>query len=72
MEEIIINDEDFNLSESQNNEIVQETEAFSIVPVKTYEEIDISSPVFTGFQIAGSMCLLSLGIHLVLRYFKVA
>ena len=72
MEELIINDEDFNLSESQDNQVMQETEALSVVPVKTYEEIDISSPVFTGFQVAGTMCLLSLGIHLAFRYFKIA
>ena len=71
-EDIILHDEDFSLSGSQDREIISETETLSVIPVKTYEEIDISSPVFTGFQVAGIVCFISLSIGLVLKYFKMA
>ena len=50
----------------------QETEAYTQVRQVSYEDIDISTPIFTGFGLAGTMCLITLGINLVLRYFKIA
>ena len=44
-------------------------EALSIIEVKP-EEIDISESFFTGVQIAGVMCMLSLGIAMVLKMFR--
>lgn len=44
-------------------------ETLSIIEVRP-EEFDISEPFFTGVQIAGVMCMFSLGIAMILKIFR--
>lgn len=70
-EDLILIDENNGDEESQELFSAQEDnqEALSIIEVKP-EEIDISESFFTGVQVAGVMCMLSLGIAMVLKMFK--
>lgn len=70
-EDLILVDENNNdeepeelFSAPENNQ-----ETLSIIEVKP-EEFDISESFFTGVQIAGVMCMLSLGIAMVLKMFR--
>ena len=70
-EDLILIDENNGDEEPQELFSAQEDnqEALSIIEVKP-EEIDISESFFTGVQIAGVMCMLSLGIAMVLKMFR--
>lgn len=46
-------------------------ETLSIIEVRP-EEFDISEPFFTGVQIAGVMCMFSLGVAMILKIFRQA
>lgn len=68
MEDLIVQDENFNISEES---IIQETEAnTSAIIVYNQEDILISEGFFLGVQISGVMCLLSLGIFVAIRIFR--
>ena len=71
-EDIVIQDEQI----QENNEPIisndSETVSYNAVVSVSNEDIDISTSVFIGFTVAGTMCFISMGIALVLRYFKVA
>ena len=68
MEDLIVQDENISLSEES---IIQETEAnTSAIIVYNQEDILISESFFLGVQIAGVMCLLSLGISIAIRMFR--
>lgn len=70
-EDLILIDENNGDEESQEIISAQEDnqETLSIIEVRP-EEFDISEPFFTGVQIAGVMCMLSLGIAMVLKMFR--
>ena len=70
-EDLILIDENNSDEESQELLSAQEDnqETLSLIEVKP-EEIDISESFFTGVQIAGVMCMLSLGIAMVLKMFQ--
>lgn len=70
-EDLILIDEDNGDEESQEIISAQKDnqETLSIIEVKP-EEFDISESFFTGVQIAGIMCMLSLGIAMVLKMFR--
>lgn len=48
---------------------VDNQETLSIIEVRP-EEFDISESFFTGVQISGVMCMLSLGIAMALKMFR--
>lgn len=70
MEDQIVPDEYENIQEQEDNQIFTQdatnTEVVQILP----EEIDIYTPFFTGLGIAGTMCLLSLGVAVILQIFR--
>ena len=72
-EDLILIDE--NNGNEEQGEIIsapednQETSA--IIEVRP-EEFDISESFFTGVQIAGAMCMFSLGIAMILKIFRKA
>ena len=70
-EELILIDEDNGDEEPQEFFSAQEDnqETLSIIEVRP-EEFDISESFFTGVQVAGVMCMLSLGIAMVLKMFR--
>lgn len=70
-EDLILFDENNVDEEPQELFSAQEDnqETLSIIELKP-EEIDISESFFTGVQIAGVMCMLSLGIAMVLKMFR--
>lgn len=72
-EDLILFDENNVDEEPQELLSAQEDnqETLSLIEVKP-EEIDISESFFTGVQIAGVMCMLSLGIAMVLKIFRKA
>lgn len=70
-EDLILIDENNGDEEPQELFSTQEDnqETLSIIEVRP-EEFDISESFFTGVQIAGVMCMLSLGIAMVLKMFR--
>lgn len=72
-EDLILFDE--NNGDEESQEIISAPEdnheTLSIIEVRP-EEFDISEPFFTGVQIAGVMCMLSLGVAMILKIFRQA
>lgn len=70
-EDLIVVDENNSDEESQELFSAQadNQETLSIIEVKP-DEFDISDSFFTGVQIAGVMCMFSLGIAMVLKMFQ--
>lgn len=70
-EDLIVVDEYNGYEESQELFSAQEDnqETLSLIEVRP-EEFDISEPFFIGVQIAGVMCMLSLGVAMVLKMFR--
>lgn len=72
-EDLIVVDE--NNSDEESQEIISaqadNQETLSIIEVRP-EEFDISESFFTGVQIAGVMCMFSLGVAMILKIFRQA
>lgn len=72
-EEQIVIDE--NNGDEESQEIIstseENQETLSIIEVRP-EEFDISESFFTGVQIAGVMCMFSLGVAMILKIFRQA
>lgn len=72
MEEQILENENTDVQEEES--IIQDyssvPESETIALVIQPEEIDLSSSFFMGVQITGIMCMLSLGVCMILRMFK--
>lgn len=72
MEEQILENENTDVQEEES--IIQDyssvPESETIALVVQPEEIDLSSSFFMGVQITGVMCMLSLGVCMILRMFK--
>ena len=72
MEEQILENENTDVQEQES--IIQDyssvPESETIALVVQPEEIDLSSSFFMGVQITGVMCMLSLGVCMILRMFK--
>lgn len=70
-EDLILVDENNNDEEPQELFSAEKDnqETLSLIEVKP-EEFDISETFFSGVQIAGVMCMLSLGIAMVLKMFR--
>lgn len=70
-EDLVLIDE--NNGDEEQEEIIQapkdNQETSAIIEVKP-EEFDISETFFSGVQIGGVMCMLSLGIAMVLKMFR--
>lgn len=72
MEDQIVPDENENISTQEDQDIFaqdnQNNEIFAI----TSEEVDLGTPFFQGFGLAGAMCLMSLGIAVIIQIFRKA
>lgn len=72
MEEQILENENTDVQEEES--IIQDyssvPESETVALVIQPEEIDLSSSFFMGVQITGVMCMLSLGVCMILRMFK--
>ena len=70
----ILENENTDLPEEENiisdTSMVSETEKVAMVVQP--EQIDLSSSFFMGVQITGVMCMLSLGVCVILRMFKLS
>lgn len=70
MEEQIISNEDYIVSEEEIIQDIQENSQIQAIVTVRPEEIDINSSFFMGVQISGIMCLLSLGIAIIIKMFR--
>ena len=72
MEDQILENENTDVQEEES--IIQEyssaPESETVAMVLQPEEIDLSSSFFMGVQITGIMCMMSLGVCVILRMFK--
>lgn len=72
--------EDLQILENENTDLPEEEyiisdftsapETETVALVVQPEQIDLSSSFFMGVQITGVMCMLSLGVCVILRMFK--
>ena len=67
-DDVIVNDEEYNLQEQEDNSVSYENQ--QAITLVNSEEIDIQTPVFTGFGVAGTMCILSLGISVLINMLR--
>ena len=74
MEEQILENENTDVQEEESiiSEFTVSSEAETVALVIQPEEIDLSSSFFMGVQITGIMCMLSLGVCVILRIFKLS
>ena len=74
MEEQILENENTDLQEEEDviSEYASAPEDETVAMVIQPEEIDLSSSFFMGVQITGVMCMLSLGVCVILRMFKLS
>lgn len=74
MEEQILDNENTDVQEEESivSEFASSTESETVALVIQPEEIDLSSSFFMGVQITGVMCMLSLGLCVILRMFKLS
>lgn len=74
MEEQILENENTDVQEEESiiSEFSTPSETETIAMVIQPEEIDLSSSFFMGVQITGVMCMLSLGVCVILRMFKLS
>lgn len=74
MEEQILENENTDVQEEESifSEFTASSEAETVAMVIQPEEIDLSSSFFMGVQITGVMCMLSLGVCVILRIFKLS
>ena len=74
MDEQILENENTDVQEKES--IIQDyssaPESETVAMVIQPEEIDMSSSFFIGAQITGVMCMLSLGVCVILRMFKLS
>lgn len=68
----ILENENTNLPEEEDfiSDYTSAPETETVVLVVQPEQIDLSSPFFMGVNITGVMCMLSLGVCVILRMFK--
>lgn len=74
MEEQIFDNENTDVQEEENvfSEYTPSSEVETVAMVIQPEDIDLSSSFFMGVQITGVMCMLSLGVCVILRMFKLS
>lgn len=74
MEEQILENENTDVQEEESiiSEFSSPSETETAAMVIQPEEIDLSSSFFMGVQITGVMCMLSLGVCVILRIFKLS
>ena len=74
MEEQILENENTDVQEEESiiSDFTASSEAETVAMVIQPEEIDLSSSFFMGVQITGVMCMLSLGVCVILRIFKLS
>ena len=74
MEEQILENENTDVQEEESifSEFTASSEAETVAMVIQPEEIDLSSSFFMGVQITGVMCMLSLGVCVILKMFKLS
>ena len=74
MEEQILENENTDLQEEESifseYSATPESETFALVIQP--EQIDLSSSFFMGVQITGVMCMLSLGVCVILKMFRLS
>ena len=72
MEEQILENENTDVQEEENiiSGFSSTSETETVALVIQPEEIELSSSFFIGVQITGVMCMLSLGVCVILRIFK--
>lgn len=74
MEEQILENENTGVQEEEDiiSEFTSTSEDETVALVIQPEEIDLSSSFFMGVQITGVMCMLSLGVCVILKMFKLS
>lgn len=74
MEEQILNNENTDVQEEEDviSEYTSAPEDETVAMVIQPEEIDLSSSFFMGVQITGVMCMLSLGVCVILKMFRLS
>ena len=74
MEEQILENENTDVQEEENviSEYTSAPESETVAMVIQPEEIDLSSSFFMGVQITGVMCMLSLGVCVILKMFRLS
>ena len=74
MDEQILENENTDVQEEESifSEFTASSEAETVAMVIQPEEIDLSSSFFMGVQITGVMCMLSLGVCVILKMFKLS
>lgn len=74
MEEQIFENENSDVQEEESfiSEFTGTPESETVAMVVQPEEIDLSSSFFMGVQIIGIMCMFSLGVCVILRFFKLS
>ena len=72
MEEQILENENTDVQEEEDviSEYTSAPEDEMVAMVIQPEEIDLSSSFFMGVQITGVMCMLSLGVCVILKMFR--
>lgn len=68
----ILENENTDLPEEENfiSDVTSAPETETVALVVQPEQIDLSSSFFMGVQITGVMCMMSLGVCVILRMFK--
>ena len=74
MEEQILENENTDVQEEEDiiSEFAYSQESEMVAMVIQPEQIDLSSSFFMGVQITGVMCMLSLGVCVILKMFKLS
>ena len=74
MEEQILENENTDVQEEEGviSEFTTSKETETVAMVIQPEEIDLSSSFFMGVQITGVMCMLSLGVCMILKMFRLS
>ena len=74
MEEQILENENTDVQEEEGviSEFSTSPETETVAMVIQPEEIDLSSSFFMGVQITGVMCMLSLGVCVILKMFRLS
>lgn len=70
----ILENENIDLPEEENiiSDYSSAPETETVAMVVQPEQIDLSSSFFMGVQITGVMCMLSLGVCVILKMFKLS
>ena len=74
MEEQILENENTDVQEEESiiSEFSSASETETVAMVIQPEQIDLSSSFFMGVQITGVMCMLSLGVCVILKMFRLS